>query len=326
MGRIFRHIGGVPTRIWFDNASTVVKEILYGGGRTLTDRFLRFTRHYGFEAAICNPDAGHEKGNVEVKVGYHRRNMLVPVPEFSDMAQYNDALLIECDKDGDREHYRLNADISELFALDRERLLPLPTTELDLSDYRRVKTNGYARFYLNKGTHEYSSAPKYANSNILIRLTSSTVSVLDDSLREVVRHRRLYGDEKQQSMQWLPYLRQIALKPRALKYSGIFDLMPEDVKLYFAGCAGGDASRMLNAIAFITERSSFEAAITSVSKGLGYGAGDADSVISVYRREFENMPDIRMELPMFVPAIQTLSPDLRAYDRALSLEGGGQYD
>ena len=62
--------GGVPHRIWFDNASTMVIKVLKNGERTLTDDFLRFMEHYRFAAAFCNVDAGHEKGNVEGKVGY----------------------------------------------------------------------------------------------------------------------------------------------------------------------------------------------------------------------------------------------------------------
>lgn len=77
---IFAHIGGVPIRLWFDNLSPVVNKILRNHGRDLTDAFLRFKNHYGFVAAFCNPGKGNEKGNVENKVGYHRRNLLVPVP------------------------------------------------------------------------------------------------------------------------------------------------------------------------------------------------------------------------------------------------------
>jgi Transposase and inactivated derivatives len=74
---IFEHIGGVPGRLWFDNASTVVTKVLKDGQRNLTNDFLRFAEHYRFEANFCNVNAGYEKGNIEAKVGYHRRNMLV---------------------------------------------------------------------------------------------------------------------------------------------------------------------------------------------------------------------------------------------------------
>ena len=74
---IFEHIGGVPTEIWFDNTSTIVTRILKNGGRELTDKFLRFSEHYGFSYRFMNPESGWEKGNVENKVGYSRRNFLL---------------------------------------------------------------------------------------------------------------------------------------------------------------------------------------------------------------------------------------------------------
>ena len=61
---IFRHIGGVPREIWFDNTSTIVTKVIKGGGRDLTERFQRFREHHGFKAVFMNPDAGWEKGNV----------------------------------------------------------------------------------------------------------------------------------------------------------------------------------------------------------------------------------------------------------------------
>ena len=64
MTAIFKHIGGVPHEIWFDNASTMVTKIIKGGGRDLTDRFARFKEHYGFKALFMNPAEGHEKGSV----------------------------------------------------------------------------------------------------------------------------------------------------------------------------------------------------------------------------------------------------------------------
>ena len=86
---------------WFDNASSMVINIIKGGGRDLTERFLRFKEHYGFKAVFMNPAEGHEKGSVENKVGYGRRNYLVPVPEFNDLMFYNLQLLEDLDLDFD---------------------------------------------------------------------------------------------------------------------------------------------------------------------------------------------------------------------------------
>ena len=224
---IFRHIGAVPEELWFDNTKTIVTKVIRGGGRVITNRFERFREHYRFQAVFTNPGEGHEKGNVENKVGYHRRNLLVPIPRIVSLCDFNRQLINMCEEDANRGHYRHNETIEELFAEDLKHCHPLPKLEFDLSGNRTVSTNNWGRFYLNKNMHEYSSSPKYANATVNVKLTSSEVIVLDENYREVVRHRRLYGDTKQQSMDWLPYLKQLSLRPRALKYSGVYDMMPE---------------------------------------------------------------------------------------------------
>lgn len=78
---IFEHIGGVPTEIWFDNTRTIVTDIIKGGGRSVTERFSRFAEHYRFKPVFMNPESGWEKGSVENKTGYLRRNELVRSPD-----------------------------------------------------------------------------------------------------------------------------------------------------------------------------------------------------------------------------------------------------
>ena len=78
--RIFTHIGGVPIRVRCDNMTTAVAEVLKGTERVIADGFYRFMLHHRFDADFCAPAKGNEKGNVENKVGYTRRNILVPVP------------------------------------------------------------------------------------------------------------------------------------------------------------------------------------------------------------------------------------------------------
>ena len=103
---IFAHANRVPTKIWFDNASTIVKKVRGEGKRDVTEGFRRFELHFGFESNFCNLESGNEKGSVENKVGYHRRNFLVPIPEFRCIRVFNQELLTHCDVDMQREHYK----------------------------------------------------------------------------------------------------------------------------------------------------------------------------------------------------------------------------
>lgn len=122
----------------------MVVQVLKQGERQLTEDFIRFTAHYHFEAAFCNANAGHEKGNIEGKVGYHRRNMLVPIPRFKNFTAFNEEQLEKCEVDAGREHYRKDTTIAELYKDDQAALLELPGVPLDVSKYITMKTNGYA--------------------------------------------------------------------------------------------------------------------------------------------------------------------------------------
>ena len=50
---IFSHVGGVATKLWFDNLKPVVSKILRDGERNLTERFARFQEHRRFDAIFC---------------------------------------------------------------------------------------------------------------------------------------------------------------------------------------------------------------------------------------------------------------------------------
>ena len=322
---IFEHIEGVPHQIWFDNASTMVKEVIKGGNRTLTDAFVRFKQHYGFEAVFCNPNAGNEKGNVECKVGYHRRNLLVPVPRFDDLKAFNKELLRLCDEDMEREHYRKNSDIVQLFEEDRKALLPLPAVPYEACQYLTLRTNTYAKFSLEGGKHLYSTAPKYANTRVLVKITAYEVIPLDESHREITCHQRLYGSTKQESMDWLPYLTQLARCPGALKYSGIYAMLPDPVQSYLEGIGKSERGKILRALATLCEDSSFEQALRTIEQALDRGVKDIDSLVALHQRLTGVVPPLpNVRLPEGLPQMAAFHFDAKAYDAALYGAKGGE--
>lgn len=319
---IFRHIGGVPDELWFDNTRTIVTKVIRGGKRDTTERFDRFREHYRFHAVFMNPGEGHEKGNVENKVGYHRRNFLVPVPRFQFLADFNGKLLEMCDRDAERDHYRHNETLAELFTEDLKHSHRLPEIPFDLSGKRNIITNNWGKFYLHKGMHEYSVSPKYANTAVNLKMTSSLIIVLDEDFREIVRHRRLYGDAKQQSMDWLPYLKQLSMRPRALKYSGIYDLMPAHMKQFMAGLSNAETGKVLKVLAELTDRTGFDSALNTVREALGYGASDAESLKSLYRRIYADVPELPpMPLDSRIPDVGPMKSNIADYDAFLKRGG-----
>ncbi|WP_374225190.1 hypothetical protein [Streptomyces sp. ISL-98] len=55
------------------------------------ERWTAFRSHYGIDAAYCQPgiEGAHEKGGVEGRIGWFRRNHMVPVPEVKSLAELN---------------------------------------------------------------------------------------------------------------------------------------------------------------------------------------------------------------------------------------------
>jgi transposase len=317
---MFEYIGGVPTEIWFDNTSTIVIQIAKDGGRQITDRFRRFCEHYRFKAIFMNPNAGHEKGNVEAKVKYLRNNELVPVPEFQNLAAKNQELLAACDKDMQREHYDKGRMISDLFEEDRAALLPLPSIRFDTAGYGSATTDKYGRFTLDDGMHRYSASPAFCEKVVQYKLTSGTVTVMDSDMHEIVTHRRLYGEDEPESMDWIPYLKYIARKPRSLRNSGIYELMPESMRYFMDHCENAERGQVLKTLAELTERNGFDSALDTVNEAIRLQAKDAESLKSLHRRLYSDVPQLPpLEGGTDIPLGKVIPfrNDLASYDRVL---------
>ena len=323
---MFEYIGGVPQEIWFDNTSTIVTQIIKGGGRQMTDRFSRFCEHYRFKPVFMNPESGWEKGNVENKVGYLRRNQFVPVPQFPDLTEKNSELLKACDEDMQREHYDKSRMICDLFQEDKAALLPLPSIRFDTSGYGSATTDKYGRFTLDNGKHRYSASPAFCEAVVQYQLTSREVIVMDQDMHEIVRHRRLYGEEETESMDWLPYLKYIARKPRSLRNSGIYEMMPENMRHFMDTCANEDRGQILKTLSELTDRTGFDSALRTVDEAIHLQVKDPDSLKNLYRRLFSDVPSLPpLEAAMDTPLgkIIPIRNDLSSYDAAL--KGGVQH-
>lgn len=138
----FEHIGGAPPVIVLDNATEAGRrrrDVIVE-----SDLFRRLRLRYGFTARFCNPSAGKEKGNVEGKVGYTRRNFFVPVPEVDDLQDYNRGLAEALDaRSEERLRYEKGLSWAALFQVDKARLLPLPKKPFDVVKWASCTTDGF---------------------------------------------------------------------------------------------------------------------------------------------------------------------------------------
>jgi len=316
---IFEHIGGVPTAIWFDNMSTVVKKIKAQGERDLTQGFLRFMMHYGFKSNFCNPNKGNEKGSVETKVGYHRRNLFVPIPEFNDLKEYNKELLVKLDNDMYREHYKGIGLIKELFLEDKKEFFKLPEVPFEVYKYEFAKADNCGKAKFDTGI--YSSSPNMANKQVTIKVGAYDVEILDKDSNLIVKHKRLYGEQKE-SMLWIPYLELMAKRPTALKYTGFFNQLPTTLKTFLESCDYECKKKTLKTFVDMTVDSNMENAINAFEEGIKCGARDSDGIWATYcRLNTRSLPETDISLPETVPTLDKFSPDITEYDQLITKGG-----
>lgn len=313
MKTIFEYVGGTPYAIWFDNMTTAVKKIKEYGKRDLTDGFLRFMLHYGFQSNFCNPNSGHEKGSVENKVGYHRRNFLVPVPEFKDLKEFNRELLEKCKNDMQREHYKGLGKIANLFEEDKLEFLKLPEKQFEVCLYEFAKSDNYGKVKFDGKI--YSTSPRMSKQKVMIKAGAHKVEILDENGKVIVEHRRLYGAEKE-SMQWIPYLELISKRPTALKYTGLFNHLPINLREYLDKCNLENKKQILALFYKMVINSDFETALIVFNECINQGINDKESIWATYLfLTAKNSKEAEMLVPKSVPEIQGYTTNIKIYDK-----------
>lgn len=317
MQRIFEHAGGVPTRILFDNMSTAVAKILPKRQRKLADGFSRFVLHHRFNAVFCNPNKGQEKGHVEGKIGYNRRNFLVPIPKVTDIDEFNERLLQTCDEDMKREHYEKKEQIAELFEMDRQSLLPLPAVRFKITRLEKATTDNYS--FVRFENNRYSTAPEYNRCEVWLEISADDIRILNEKYEEISTHQRHYEIVGEPIIDWLKYLTAITRKPNAFKYTAFFKTLPPIWQNYFNDSDFDSSKKMLTAIAPLIAEGKLDDA-TAVMELTN--VKDADSFLASYRSITELNKPIREVVTGNTPKQTPYTQDLSVY--SVFMNGGAQ--
>ena len=227
--QIFEFVGGVPSRIVFDNATGIGRRAC-GIART-TDLFGRFAAHYDFAYSFCNPNSGHEKGNVENKVGFVRRNLLVPLPQLTNVESFNKNLLRKCMETSGKDHWRKGEPEDQLFVEDRFAMGGLPSKPFDCVRYLRPMANKKGKVQVD-GPHLYSTDPSFAECEMLVALGATKVRIYDGSGTFVCEHARAYGSAPTDSNDPGSQLHLLCMKPGGWQNSQVRAALSDDLRAH----------------------------------------------------------------------------------------------
>ena len=256
--------------------------------------------------SFCNPEAGHEKGHVENKVGYVRRNVFVPIPEVRDLESWNRELLGEAEKDFDRPHYKKGLTIRELWAEERRHLSPLPERPFAVERLEKVRTNGYGKFCLD-GRHWYSSAPEHAEETLTVGLRAHTVVVYRPDGSVMAVHPRSFGGSRTDTADYTTSLETLLRRPRAWANSPFRAGLSETLRESLDALARPDLRRVLSALSDSISTFGQEVALESLEEAVRRQTVDAFSLQAISNR-------IAYDGLIAAPE---RGPDLATYDRTL---------
>ena len=315
LANIFEFIGGVPLRAIFDNATEVGRKIC---GKVHTSRLFRmFAAHYGLSYNFTNPYSGNEKGNVEAKVGHHRRNLFVPIPQFHDVKAFNLRLLHDCLDLSDKTHYRLGIPELDLFEQDKSALLMLPASRFDCVCWKVRKCNKQGVFTLG-GIHRYSAGPAYAKQAVNVALGAFDVTVVDQKTAEIiVVYEREWSDIPTDSADPMLQLKLLCLRPSGWRDSIVRDSLPAELVSYLDRQPVADLRQSLRILRDEAGSYGFVCAVEAMALSLE-ATGDVDSatVGLTAARIASGNPHVDYDEKV----------DLDAYDQAFRLVKGDGLD
>jgi transposase len=243
--RAFDFFGGVPHRIRYDNLATAVLKILRGRARREQNAFIHLRSHYLFESGFCTPRKGNEKGSVEGRVGYGRRNFFVPLPAFGTRLELNAWLLARCREEWARIPEGRAISIGQALEEERKRMRPLPRIAFDPGRAVLARANQHAQVRFDGSS--YSVPENFALRPVTVRGYVERV-VLSVGERPVATHRR---SEVQGAVVEDPahYFALLKKKPALLDHARVFRnwQLPEPLVRYRQAvreaCAGEAGNR-----------------------------------------------------------------------------------
>jgi hypothetical protein len=184
LAECFEAAGGVPAVVLSDRMGCL-KATTVAGLVVPHPDYVRFAAHYGFRPDFCEPEDPESKGMVESLVGYAKRDLVVGLGAFRDVAAANEAAPGWCEEVNGRLHSEIAAVPAERLDRERELLRPLPGLRPAISAgvERKVDRLSTVRF----GSARYSVPALLVGTGVRVLVDGREVAIFAGG-HEVARH------------------------------------------------------------------------------------------------------------------------------------------
>ena len=194
----FAELGGVPRTIVPDNLKAAVVRAAFGvdGAASLNRSYRELARHCGFKVDPAPIYAPKKKGKVESGVKYVKRNFFAG-RAGEDVPAVTTALQKWVDDIANvRMHGTTHRRPIDLFADEREALLPLPERRFELVTWHEARVHQDSHIAFDKRL--YSVPWRLIGQQVWVRATAKSIVVYADDARVAMHDRRGRGPRSTQ--------------------------------------------------------------------------------------------------------------------------------
>jgi transposase len=318
----FDFLGGVPSRITYDNPKVAVTKVFQGRKRIENTLFMSFKGYFGFNTFYCMPGTPEEKGGVENGVGYIRRNFFVPFLTGNSLDDINAQLRVKCSEEDARIPQGRKAPIGAAFAGEKGTLSYLPQRPFECCQTRHVKIAGKTATFSHQKNY-YSVPVKYIFRTLLLKIFPERLVVCHED-EVIAEHQRPHGVEYEYMLDPLHYLLCLKTKPALLEYGKPFAgwKLPEEFTRYFSALkvtyeqqAGKEYIKVLMQL----QTYSMEEVREAIHQALESGTCHPDAVIGLMkmRKQSSILGGNSLFSHSPVHRIQVQQPDCKSFDLLL---------
>ena len=317
MAESFAFFGGVSERYVLDNASMVVKKVLRGREREVTDAFEGFRGQYPFGVEFCTPAKGNEKGSVETGVKYVRNNCFRPMPNVASFEELNELILKELVHDMAVRRLPDGRTVRQAWQAEREHLRPLPANRPETCRQMSRVADKFGHVKVARAT--YSVPIRHAYRPVWVKAYFDRLEIsVNDCV--VACHERVF-EEGAFQLDPRHVLRLLEKKHRAVAEStaiqawdvpAVFERLREELS---KDTRKPDQEWVR--VLLLAEEHGEEALAEAVSEALELGSGRLETIRQILRRkerELEVRPTAAIPTDPALLEITIETPHLAAYD------------
>ena len=243
----FSEINGVPHTMVYDNMRVAM--VFDEKSKKPTTALQRLSSFYKFQWRFCNARAGWEKGNVERSVDHIRGRAFTSCVDFGSIDEAQQWLNDTCRQLNRETASTATRDKENLAAEELSNLKDYPG-EIGCFELCEYKADKQATICIRN--NHYSVPENMAGQNVVVRIYSEKIVILDKTHKIVGQHIRSY-----ESNEWIidinHFLETLTKKTAALEHTEAFHQMPMSMQRIYHRYFKENGKEFLKLVKYLRE-------------------------------------------------------------------------